>query len=148
MDEWDTVIVRHGPMSDRQDMTTGAIIDKVIEIRDFVDAEKKAFEERIKPFKEWMAGAEIEVLNRLNAEDAKSAKSQSGAIAFKVMATHVKVNDKGKWMVWAEANWDNAREMFTSHISKEAIKSYVDSGQQLPDGVEMTQIWGVNFRRG
>ena len=127
---------------------TGKLIDKYIEVRTYVQEKTKEFETHIKTYKQALSDIEIEMLARLDAEGQQSAKSDSGAIAFKQLATHCRVADRDTWLTWLTENWDVGRHMLTTHVTKEAIKAYLETEQKAPAGIEVTQAWGVNFRKG
>ena len=131
-------------------MTTGALIDKYIEIRDYVQAKQKELDGHLKVYKDGMASIETEVLERLNKDGAQSAKAQSGAIAFRQLATHMRVINREEWINWLEENWHIGKDMLTAHVTKDVVKNYIDGqpGTPIPKGLEVTQVWGVNFRRG
>jgi len=128
--------------------TTAQLIDKYIELRDYVQTKQKEMEEHLKIYKTGMANIEALMLTRLNAEGQQSAKAASGAIAFKQLHTYVKVADREKWEAFLATRFDEVKHMLTTHVSKDAVKKFVEQGNTIPDGVEMTQIWGVNFRNG
>jgi hypothetical protein len=128
-------------------MTTGAMIDKYIEVRDYVQAKKKELDEHLQTYKDAMQAIENELLVRLNRDNAKSAKAESGAIAFKQLATHARVVDREAWLAWLASHWEEGQAMLTTHVSKEAIASSIQAQGFPPAGVEVNYIWGVNFRR-
>src|SRR5215472_8447119 len=122
-------------------MTTGALIDKYIEIRDYIQAKQKELDEHLKVYKTGLVNIENEVLQRLNADGAQSAKAQSGSIAFRQLATHMRVVNREEWINWLAEYWHIGKDMLTTHVAKEAVKSYVESepGTPIPKGLEITQ---------
>jgi hypothetical protein len=127
---------------------TGKLIDKYIEVRIYIQEKTKEFETHIKTYKQALSDIEIEMLARLDAEGQQSAKSDSGAIAFKQLATHCRVADRDTWLTWLTENWDVGKHMLTAYLTKQAVKDYLETEQKAPAGIEITQTWGVNFRKG
>ena len=130
------------------DYPTGKLIDKFIEIRDYVSAKEKELEDHLKTYKDGMENIKNELLDRLNKEAQQSFKSTSGAIAFKQLKMYTRVTNREEWISWLATHWDEGRDMLTTHVSKDAIKSYTEDGKGVPAGVEITQVYDVNIRKG
>ena len=130
------------------DYPTGKLIDKFLEIRDYVSSKEKELEDHLKVYKDGMLNIKNELLDRLNKEGQQSAKSASGAIVFKQLKTHCRVTNREEWIAWLATHWDEGRDMLTTHVSKDAVKSYAENDKGIPAGVEITQIYDVNVRKG
>ena len=128
--------------------TTGQVIDKYIQLRDYVEKEEKEFKARIKKYTDAMDKLEGDMLERLRAENQQSAKSSSGNICFRVTKTSVKIKDKTDWLTWIHDNWDEAPHMLTAHIAKDGVLEYLSREDKLPRGVDLNNILAVQFRKG
>ena len=72
-----------------------------------------------------------------------NAKTESGC-AYVAEPESIKVTDREAFLQWTIEN--EALDLLTSAVSKEAYRGYVDEGLIIP-GVETTKIRVARFRR-
>lgn len=136
-------------VSNYEGVSTGQLIDDYIVARDKLRNGAAKYKEWSQPIEDKQLARENEVLRRLNEQHQQSAKAESGAIAFKQVATHVRVTDRDQFFNFLTAEWEEASPMLTNAVSKEAVKEYMSMhDDNAPPGIEVTNIIGVNFRKG
>jgi hypothetical protein len=125
-------------------MDAEQIISKYIEIRDFKKREADAFAERMKPYDQalqTLAGAAA----LLAKQTGQSALKANSGTAFPTTQLRVKNADREKFLDWVFQN--NAREFLTAHVSKEAVKQYLEDSDVPPPGIEIETSIEWQFRK-
>jgi len=126
-------------------MTPAELIKKYIELRDWLEADNKAVEERQKPYKDAMTAIEGAVQQHLIETGAESVKTEFGT-AYKTTFTSVRMADRGAFIQFVSAQNDGW-DYFTNAVAKEKIREYVDTHGAAPPGIDITSIAKTNFRR-
>jgi putative heme iron utilization protein len=122
-----------------------AIVKKYIELRDFCDAEKKAFAARMKPYTEGMEMLEA-AAHALMQETKQDALSTEFGTAFKVSKTSVTCTDKETFHAWVRKI--NGWGFLTAHVTKEAVEDWMELHEgQIPPGLKVDGYIAVQFRR-
>jgi hypothetical protein len=123
------------------------IIGQYIKLRDYVAEQGKAHNERMKPYNEAMEKLEAFMGAALQAqagEEGKSSIATPQGTCFRKLSTSIKVADREAWMDFI---FDGRREGYiTNHVSKDAIKEYMDQFKSTPPGIDVTPRWDVQFR--
>lgn len=141
-------------MSDTQAVSYDAeqIIARYIHLRDFVKAEKAAFNDRMKPYTDAMEALEGAAAQLMKATGQTKLSADSGT-AFPVPSTSYKVAEPDKWHTWVQTH--QLFGMYTNHVSKEALEAYLeetkdpDSGAyNPPPGIAIEGHVSIQFRRG
>jgi hypothetical protein len=125
-------------------MDAEAIISKYIEIRDFKKREADAFAERMKPYDQalqTLAGAAA----LLAKQTGQSALKANSGTAFPVTHLRVKNADREAFLDWVFER--QARQFLTAHVSKEAVKEYMELTGRTPAGIEIETSIEWQFRK-
>jgi len=93
-----------------------------------------------------MGNIENELLRRLNERGTDSTSARGIGLAYRNIKTSASVADRAAFLAFVQKN--NAWDFVTNAISKEAVDGYVAEHNDLPPGVNYTQIVTVGFRRG
>ncbi len=127
--------------------TADQIITRYLELRDYMEAEDKAFSERMEPYRKARAALEgaAALMIAASGPTTKHISCEAGTV-FKTETLSVKCAD-----VQAFHNFvfeRNARQFLTAHVAKESVKEWMESnGGHPPPGVDVTFIHKVQFRR-
>lgn len=127
-------------------MTPAAIIKKYIELRDWLEADSKAVDERQKPYKDGMALLENMMQEILNKDGADNIKTEFGT-AYRTTLMSVRMADRGAFLDYIVKSDDDPFRFFTNAVAKEQIKDYIDKHGAAPAGIDVTTIVKTNFRR-
>jgi hypothetical protein len=123
--------------------TIDQIIEKAVAIRDKLAAIDEKQKAERKPYEDAKALLENMALKFLNDSHQENAKTEFGT-AYIAEPVSAKVIDKDAFFGFVSDN--QAFDLLTSAISKDALKEYTDAGQSVP-GVEITKIRVARIRR-
>lgn len=126
--------------------TTGELIQRYIQYRDYVKAEGAAFEERMKPYNDAMTTIENALLAELNSLDAQNIKTEHGT-AFKQKWTQAGMADRNTFMGFIADDFWKRERFLTSAITKKEVEDYIETNGAPPPGVNFNQGIKVNIRR-
>ena len=92
------------------------------------------------------AMADLEAYAGILLGENQSVKTESGTVFWKENVS-VKVTDREAWFDWVNEN--QAWDMLTTHVSKEAYQTWVDDHNrtELPPGTDMRTYKDIQFRR-
>ena len=126
-------------------ITALAIVSKYIELRDYVEAETKAFNERLAPVNNAM-----EVLSAAAGEMMRTTKqtklSTEAGTAYEVPGLRVTCQDVTTFHEWVFKY--EQRAFLTAHVSKEAVQAHMDAHEgDIPPGLKTETYTKINFRR-
>lgn len=125
--------------------TDDELIIKALEIRDDIDAMKKHHGEELEPYESALQDIENALLGRMVERQAKSIGTVHGT-AYQSAQLRVKVADRNVFMQWVFDN--HQKDFMTNHVSKEAVKSYMDDcNGTVPPGIETTTFTQCNIRK-
>ena len=129
-------------------MTTPAdLIKKYIELRDWLERDNAAVEERQKPYKQAMTTIEGALQQFLLSNDGQNFKAEGIGTAFLKTATHVRLADRAAFVDFIQTLDTDPFDFFTNAVRKEKVLEYLKStGANLP-GVDVTSIQEVQIRR-
>lgn len=127
-------------------MNTGEMIQQFIKLRDYVEAQTKAFEETMKPYKAGMAAIEAAVSQQIIELGGESIKTEHGT-AYRTTVMSAKVVDRETFFQFIVDDWGERSAFLTSAISKDALKDYIEQNNSKPPGIDIATIHKTNFRR-
>lgn len=122
------------------------IVQKYIELRDFVKAENAAHGERMKPYTGAMTALSAAADALMKQTGQVALKTEFGT-AFPSTTMSVTVDDSVAFFNWVFQF--NARHFLTSHVSKDAVANYMDGEGEghPPPGVKTEKVTNINFRK-
>lgn len=124
-------------------MDAEAMVEKYLDIRDYIKSENDALAARLKPYQEALKTLANSIALFAQQNNLTAVKTSVGT-AFPVEQTRVSCEDRDAFMDFVFAN--NARQFLTAHIAKEAVKEYLEQhAGYLPPGVSMERFieWQV-----
>lgn len=127
-------------------MNTGEMIQQYIKLRDYVEAQTKAFEETMKPYKDGMASIEAAVSQQIIELGGESIKTEFGT-AYRTTVMAVKMADRQAFMEFVTQDWGEREVFLTSAVTKEAVKDWLEQNNSKPPGLDVNWIHKTNFRR-
>jgi len=121
------------------------IVSKYIELRDYVEAQTKTFNERLAPIHNAM-----EVLSAAAGEMMRTTKqtklSTEAGTAYEVPSLRVTCQDVTTFHEWVFKY--EQRQFLTAHVAKEAVQLYMDAHEgAIPPGLKTETYTKINFRR-
>lgn len=125
--------------------TAEDIVKKYIEIRDFVQAETKAFKERMKAYNDGMEALEALAASLMNITKQTALPTEFGT-AYREPQLSVTCQDKSSFHEWVRVNgqW----HFLTAHVSKEAVEQYIEEHEgKAPPYIKVDAYNAVRFRR-
>jgi len=127
-----------------QPMDFEKVIGAYVTLRDYIDAQNKAHEERMKPRKEQLDKLNSILLTALNATGQNSAKTTAGT-AYKKQWTSAKIVDKEAFRrhVIGSEEWD----LIDWRANVKAVTATVEETQSPPPGVDFSRGYDVGVRR-
>lgn len=127
-------------------MTPADLVSKYLELRAYVEARTKAFEDELAPYKAGMETIEGAVHKYLDDNNLDNIKCETGT-AFKKSGTRVRLADRATFVEWMIDQPDGI-DYFTNNLSKEKVLDYVKAHETAPPGVDYTRYIEVQFRKG
>lgn len=147
------------------DYSDAALIERYLELRDWIARETDKHDERMKPYVDGMEAIEAEFMTRFatrepDLRERANSATQFGT-AFRVVRLTPKVVDQSAFMDFVFKNWnDGGKDMFsiTPLVGSEAkptplrewLQENVDpttKEQKFPPGLEVTRKVTVNIRK-
>ena len=121
------------------------IVSKYIELRDYVEAQTKTFNERLAPIHNAM-----EVLSAAAGEMMRTTKqtklSTEAGTAYETDGLRVTCQDVTTFHDWVFKY--EQRQFLTAHVAKEAVQLYMDAHEgDIPPGLKTETYTKINFRR-
>lgn len=148
-----------------EDYSDASLIQRYLELREFIDRETEKHDARMKPYVDGMQAIENEMLSRLNArvpdENSKANSATDFGTAFRTRRMTPKVVDQSAFMQFCFDHWENGgSEMFSitpligSEAKPTALREWLADNvdpetkeQKLPPGLEVTRKISVNIRK-
>lgn len=127
-------------------MTPADLIKKYIELRDWLERDTKAVEERQKPYRDAMATIEGAIQKHLLDNNLDNVKSEFGT-AYRTSLMSVKLADRQAFINYVTQLDGDPFSYFTNAVSKEKIKEHIETHGSPPSGIDITTIQKVGFRR-
>ena len=122
------------------------LIGRYIKLRNFIDAESKAFKEKMKPYDDAMTTIENHMTAELikqSGNDGKASIATPQGTCFRKLTTSVKMADREQFMDFV---FDGRREGFlTNHVSKDAVTEYLEQFKSIPPGIDIATFYTVQF---
>ena len=125
-------------------MTPADLIKRYQEIKRTKEILDGEYKESIKPYAEALEAIELSLLEYLNSNGLQNLKTETGT-AYKVIHVNTKMVDRQKLIAFVQksGNFD----LFTNSLTKEAVKSYVETHKEPPPGVEVSTYLECNIRK-
>lgn len=125
-------------------MTQNEAIERYIKLRDLLGAAKKKYEESIAPAKDEMKALENWLLAGMDDQGVKSLKGEGGT-AYIVTRSNVIAEDWDEFINYVRENdfWNGLEK----RASKSAAIEHAEEHGELPPGLTMNTVLGVNVRR-
>lgn len=121
------------------------IISKHIEIREFIEREVAALDERLKPYRAALVALENGAALLAKKTGQTSLKAESGT-AYASTNSRVKVEDRTVFHTFVFAN--QAYHFLTAHVMKEAVDDWQEQHEgRLPPGVSKETYIKWHIRR-
>jgi hypothetical protein len=127
-------------------MNTGEMIQQYIKLRDYVEAQTKAFEETMKPYRAGMATIENAVSAQIIELGGESIKTEFGT-AYRSTTLAVKMADRQAFMEFVTQDWGEREAFLTSAVTKDVVKDWLEQNNSKPPGLDISYIHKTNFRR-
>lgn len=116
-------------------MNVNDMVDKYLALRAYIEREDDAHKAKLKPYRDGMAALLAGIAKFADDNDLPAVRAASGT-AFPVEQTRVRCEDRDAFHDFVFAN--NARQFLTSHVTKEAVKEWVETHEgHLPPGISM-----------
>lgn len=127
-------------------MTPDNLIGYYVALRDRLDAEKKAFSDRMKTPNETLVKLGGKMLEILNANGADSIKSGYGTV-YKTTKKSATVSDMDQFRDYVINT--GSYELTDMRANAGGIQEFIEEHQgQLPPGINFSQVVTVGVRRG
>lgn len=127
-------------------MNTGELIQRYIQLRDYVEAKTKALEAELKPYKDGMASIEGAVSQQIIDLGGESIKTEHGT-AYRTTVMAVKVADREAFMQFVADDFGERSSFLTSAVTKETVRDWMEQNNAVPPGLNVTNVHKTNFRR-
>ena len=136
------------PIVDLTKLTAEQLIERVIKIEHYCDAEAKRFKDFLEPQRKHVEACRNRLREVMQAEGATNLSVDSGTAYFSNLL-NPKVVEFNEYMRWCLANWNaGGSDMLAVGAPKvEAVKAYMDAhGGQLPPGVAVAPFSRLNIK--
>lgn len=127
-------------------ITVEQVIEKYIETRDAIEAEKKLFDAKVADLKALQENREKWLMGALDKMGATSMKAPHGTVFIDWKDSAV-VADAGTFLAWVREDWDERNTFLENRVSKTAVKQRLEDGQTPPPGINYTKVKDVKVRR-
>ena len=136
-----------------------ALIERYLELRDWIASESEKHDEKIKPYQLGMEAIEDEFLRRFNARvpdpSSKANSATNFGTAFRQRRFNSKVVDQNLFLKFCLDNWQTfGAELFRINPIAEPLKQWLEQNvdpvtkeQKFPPGVEVSPKMTVNIRK-
>jgi hypothetical protein len=126
--------------------TPGMIIEKYLELRDYIKASDAAHDAEMAPYKASLKALENAALQIMVRDQVTQLKDKDKGTAFQKTQTYVKLADRASILDFARQT-EGGMDIFTNAISKDYVVSYTEAHGAPPPGVEITREIVVQFRK-
>ena len=130
-------------MCNLKNHTTKDLIRAYITTRDQKAEIKARQEEELKPLNEALEMLEAEMHDRLKQAGVESFKTDVGTAYTKTLKS-IKVVDRAAFMDFVK---NGNIDLLDVRPNKTAVEEYIEQNQQLPQGLDITSVESVGFRR-
>lgn len=121
------------------------VVERMIAIRDARAALKAKYEAEDKNLKEQYERGESWLLNELQSSGATGLKFECGSVT-QTTTMQASIGDWGALSRFIVEN--NEVDLLQHRVSTTALKTYLEaSGDQVPPGINVTNIRGITIRR-
>jgi len=128
------------------DLPSNKLVEVYIQLRDRRAQRKAAFENSDADDKAKQEKIEALLLVKFNEDGVESVRTEAGT-AFKSSRVSTSVADRDAYFQWVGEDFE-ARSMFLeARASKDAVKQYKESTNDLPPGVNWSETITINVRR-
>ena len=131
-------------------MTDDQMIAQFIKLRNYVDAQSKAFEETMKPYKDGMGAIENYFSAKLNEmapdTEGKASIATSGGTVFRKKEMAVSIADREAWFNFIGSDFEANMRFLTTAVTKKEVQEFITKYQQLPPGLNAQWIYKTQFR--
>jgi hypothetical protein len=124
--------------------TDQELIEKFLEIKDWLEQKQKQFDEIVKPATEGMELLKNALLARLNERGAENTKTESGT-AYKSKILDVKVIGRQDFLNFCMMS--GYLDMLQVGAVKDLVKEYIAEHERAPPGLETSTTIRINIRR-
>lgn len=120
------------------------IVQRYIEVRDKIKELEAAHKDILAPYKASLEKIENFLLARMQDQGLENMKTAYGT-AYTTTKTSATVAEWESLLSWVRDNdeWG----MLTRGVSKDAVKAYREANNDLPPGINWTEIRAVNIRK-
>lgn len=133
------------------DPTVEQLIRERQELRSWLEAEEKRFNDHYKPTRERIAGIDQQIMAMMQAQGLKSFKTDYGTAIVSQRDTPKVIDGKREdYIDWCMDNWDAwGGEMLQIGTPKaEAVRNYMDKNKgQLPPNVLISTMYTFSVRK-
>ena len=135
------------------------MIQRYIELRDWIAEEVTKHEEKLKPYQLGMTAIEDEFLRRFAERSPdpldKANSATSFGTAFRIRRMTSKVVDQNQFLKWCFERWSNGgSEMLRVNTVAEPLKQWLEQNvdpktkeQKFPPGIEVSHKMTCNIRK-
>lgn len=124
-----------------------AKVQKYIDIRNELDAKRKAYQEEEKNLKAMLEDIQFEILNISDELGVDSLKTEFGT-AYRSVKSSYRILDWDAYLEWAEQN--GALHTLQKRVTKSAVDEIVNEDLEgdLPPGLDLYTEVTINIRKG
>ena len=124
-----------------------AKVQKYIDIRNELDAKRKAYQEEEKNLKAMLEDIQFEILNIADELGVDSLKTEFGT-AYRSVKSSYRILDWDAYLEWAEQN--GALHTLQKRVTKSAVDEIVNEDLEgdLPPGLDLYTEVTINIRKG
>ncbi len=126
-------------------VTIDDMVRKAIELDDYISAETKAHDERMKPYRDGLNAIKAATLAHLQAQKQQNAKTESGT-AYQQTTMSVKVDDREKFLdfIDGQEQWS----MLDAGALKAPVETWINEHNgEAPPGISVSFFTKCNIRR-
>jgi|SRR5882724_5414126 len=127
--------------------TADQIVQKYMELRDYVRLSTEAFNAQMKPYVEAMATLEGAAAMLMKKTGVKNLSTEFGT-AYQQAGKSVTVEDHEKFLTFVFSQPEN-KKFLTRHVSKEQVETFMEGvgNGHPPPGIKVAPYVNTNFRR-
>lgn len=126
-------------------MQINELVDRYIQLRDKKAQLEQAHKDKLAPINAMLDKIEGVLLHQFDQLGVDSMKTEAGT-AYTTTKTSATVADRDAFLqTFVVPN--EAWEFLTNHVNKSAIEAYKASNDELPPGINWSEVRTVNIRR-
>jgi hypothetical protein len=122
------------------------VICQYLKIRNYIDAQQKAFDTSMEPYRNALEQLENYMATLALEEVGPSGKwshATPAGTAYRKLYTSTKVADRDTWFDFV---FDGRRDGFlTTHVAKDAVTEYIDQNGATPPGLDISSGYKIIF---